>query len=140
MQSSSVSAKRRVAAHRIVTDRLWPSFCFRFWGGRRVLGACTIGNRCLLPNPLIPYPQHFRNARNQNLNLLPTDLMDIYTLYVGQGSLAAVRAGNEAIIVDAHMPNSDEDDITQEQIEQSLQVYLARSDVRGLILTGFDRD
>jgi hypothetical protein len=31
--------------------------------------------------------------------------MDIFTLYAGQGSLAAVRAGDEAIIVDAHMPD-----------------------------------
>jgi beta-lactamase superfamily II metal-dependent hydrolase len=66
--------------------------------------------------------------------------MDIFTLYVGQGSLAAVRSGGEAIIIDAHMPNCDEDDVMQEQIEQSLQVYLSKSRVRGLILTGFDRD
>jgi beta-lactamase superfamily II metal-dependent hydrolase len=64
--------------------------------------------------------------------------MDIFTLYVGQGSLAAVRAGNEAIIVDSHMPNCD--DVTQVQIEKSLQAYLSKSVVRGLILTGFDDD
>lgn len=64
--------------------------------------------------------------------------MDIFTLYVGQGSLAAVRAGNEAIIVDAHVP--ERDDITSEQIEMSLDHYLAKSNVRGLILTGLDRD
>ena len=64
--------------------------------------------------------------------------MDIFTLYVGQGSLAAVRAGNEAIIVDAHMPDCD--DVTLEQIEKSLDHYLAKSIVRGLILTGLDRD
>jgi integrative and conjugative element protein (TIGR02256 family) len=64
--------------------------------------------------------------------------MDVFTLYVGQGSLAAVRAGNEAIIVDAHMPDCDE--ITSPQIEKSLDVYLAKSKVRGLILTGLDRD
>jgi beta-lactamase superfamily II metal-dependent hydrolase len=64
--------------------------------------------------------------------------MDIFTLYVGQGSLAAVRAGNEAVIVDAHMPECD--DITSEQIEKSLDHYLAKSNVRGLILTGLDRD
>jgi beta-lactamase superfamily II metal-dependent hydrolase len=64
--------------------------------------------------------------------------MDIFTLYVGQGALAAVRAGDEAIIVDAHMPN--DDNICQDQIEQSLEHYLAKSKVRGLILTGLDKD
>src|SRR5260370_7499302 len=64
--------------------------------------------------------------------------MDIFTLYVGQGSLAVVRAGNEAVIVDAHMPECD--DVTSEQIEKTLDHYLAKSDVRGLILTGLDRD
>ena len=61
-----------------------------------------------------------------------------FTLYVGQGALAAVRAGNEAIIVDAHMPECD--DVTSEQIERTLDHYLAKSNVRGLILTGLDRD
>src|SRR5436305_13435234 len=64
--------------------------------------------------------------------------MDIFTLYVGQGALAAVRAGNEAVIVDAHMPECD--DVTSEQIEKTLDHYLAKSNVRGLILTGLDRD
>jgi beta-lactamase superfamily II metal-dependent hydrolase len=64
--------------------------------------------------------------------------MDIFTLYVGQGALAAVRAGNEAVIIDAHMPECD--DVSSEQIEKSLDHYLAKSDVRGLILTGLDRD
>lgn len=64
--------------------------------------------------------------------------MDVFTLYAGQGSLAAVRAGDEAIIVDAHMPECD--DVSQDQIEQSLEAYLAKSMVRGLILTGLDRD
>ncbi len=64
--------------------------------------------------------------------------MDIFTLYVGQGALAAVRAGNEAIVIDTHMPNCD--DVTQEQIEQSLNYYLSEKTVRGLILTGLDKD
>jgi beta-lactamase superfamily II metal-dependent hydrolase len=64
--------------------------------------------------------------------------MDVFTLYVGQGSLAAVRAGNEAVIVDAHMTECD--DVTSEQIETSLDHYLAKSNVCGLILTGLDRD
>ena len=64
--------------------------------------------------------------------------MDVFTLYVGQGSLAAVRAGNEAVIVDAHMPECA--DVSSDQIEKSLDHYLAKSNVRGLILTGLDRD
>jgi len=64
--------------------------------------------------------------------------MDIFTLYVGQGALTAIRAGDEAIIVDAHMPNSE--DVCQDQIEQSLASYLSKSKVRGLILTGLDKD
>lgn len=64
--------------------------------------------------------------------------MDIFTLYVGQGALAAIRAGDEAIVVDAHMPNCD--DITQEQIEKSLDCYLSKKNVRGLVLTGLDKD
>lgn len=64
--------------------------------------------------------------------------MDIFTLYVGQGALSAIRAGDEAIVVDAHMPNCD--DITQGQIEESLDYYLSKSDVQGLILTGLDKD
>jgi beta-lactamase superfamily II metal-dependent hydrolase len=64
--------------------------------------------------------------------------MDVFTLYAGQGSLAAVRAGDEAIIVDAHMPECEE--VCQDQIEQSLDHYLSKSNVRGLILTGLDKD
>jgi beta-lactamase superfamily II metal-dependent hydrolase len=64
--------------------------------------------------------------------------MDIFTLYVGQGALAAVRSGNEAVLVDAHMPVCD--DVTQGQIEESLDHYLSKSIVRGLILTGLDCD
>ena len=56
----------------------------------------------------------------------------------GRESLAAIRAGSEAVIVDAHMPKCD--DVTSEQIEKSLHQYLAKRDVRGLILTGLDRD
>jgi len=50
--------------------------------------------------------------------------MDVFTLYVGQGALAAVRAGDEAIVIDAHMPNCDE--VTPEQIQKSLDSYLAK--------------
>ncbi|HXR46685.1 MAG TPA: hypothetical protein VN784_04530 [Candidatus Limnocylindrales bacterium] len=65
--------------------------------------------------------------------------MQIFTLYVGQGSLAAVRAGNEVIIVDAHMPDI-EDHISQAEIEASLDVIIGERVVKGLILTGLDRD
>lgn len=64
--------------------------------------------------------------------------MDIFTLYAAQGDLAAVRAGDEAIIVDAHMPECD--DVTPPQIEASLASYLSGRAVRGLILTGLDKD
>ena len=64
--------------------------------------------------------------------------MDILTLYAAQGDLAAVRAGNEAVIIDAHMPECD--DVNQSQIEAGLRHYLASKHVRGLILTGLDRD
>src|SRR6266851_2414470 len=64
--------------------------------------------------------------------------MELLTLYVGQGALAAVRAGGEAIIVDAHMPDTEE--VTPEQVEDSLSVFTRKSRVVGLILTGFDRD
>lgn len=64
--------------------------------------------------------------------------MDLFTLYAGQGALAAVRTGDEAIVVDAHMP--DGEDVCRGQIEESLASYLANSRVRGLILTGMDKD
>lgn len=64
--------------------------------------------------------------------------MDVLTLYVGQGSLVGIRAGNEGVIVDAHMPEGD--DVTPAEIQQSLSVYFRGITVRGVILTGLDRD
>ena len=64
--------------------------------------------------------------------------MDVLTLYVAQGSLAAVRSGQEVILIDAHMPDCD--DVTQEEIEASLEVFIGKRTVRGLILTGLDKD
>lgn len=64
--------------------------------------------------------------------------MEVFTLYAGQGDLAAVRAGNEAIIVDAHMPTCD--DVTLPQVKESLDVFLAGRHTRGLVLTGLDKD
>jgi len=64
--------------------------------------------------------------------------MDVLTLFVAQGSLAAVRAGDDAIIVDAHMPDCD--DVAPEQIEGTLDIFVKKRNVRGLILTGLDKD
>lgn len=64
--------------------------------------------------------------------------MDVLTLYVGQGELVGIRVGNEGIIVDAHMPESD--DVTPEEIQRTLTVYFRGTVLRGLILTGFDQD
>ena len=64
--------------------------------------------------------------------------MDILTLYVGQGALTGIRVGNEGILVDSHMPETDQ--VTVEEIQQSLSIYFRNITVRGLILTGFDAD
>ena len=64
--------------------------------------------------------------------------MDILTLYVGQGALTGIRTGNEGIVVDAHMPDCD--DVTPDEIKQTLSVYFRGIIVRGLLLTGFDAD
>src|SRR4051812_19589496 len=64
--------------------------------------------------------------------------MEVLTLYAAQGDLAAARAGDEAIIIDAHMPDCD--DVTPEQIEESLDVFVSGRRVKGLILTGLDAD
>jgi beta-lactamase superfamily II metal-dependent hydrolase len=64
--------------------------------------------------------------------------MDILTLYVAQGSLAAVRSGQEVLLIDAHMPDCD--DVTQGEIEATLEIFIGSRTVRGLILTGLDKD
>jgi beta-lactamase superfamily II metal-dependent hydrolase len=64
--------------------------------------------------------------------------MDVCTFYVGQGELVGIRAGNEGIIVDAHMP--DNDHVQADEIKQSLRTYFKAHAVKGLILTGFDSD
>lgn len=64
--------------------------------------------------------------------------MDVLTLYVGQGALAGVRIGKEGIVIDAHMPDCD--DITPDEIKQTLEVYFRGIVVRGLIMTGLDAD
>jgi beta-lactamase superfamily II metal-dependent hydrolase len=64
--------------------------------------------------------------------------MDIMTFYAAQGDIAALRSGDEAIIVDAHMPDCD--DVTSADIAASLSTFVAGKRIRGLILTGLDRD
>ncbi len=64
--------------------------------------------------------------------------MDVVTFYVGQGELVGLRIGGEGVIVDTHMPEGD--DVTMEEIQQSLDIYFRKTRVRGLILTGFDSD
>jgi beta-lactamase superfamily II metal-dependent hydrolase len=64
--------------------------------------------------------------------------MEVFTLYAAQGDLAAVRAGAEAVIIDAHMPDCDH--VTPPQVEESLDVFLTGRQVRGLVLTGLDKD
>lgn len=64
--------------------------------------------------------------------------MDVFTLYAGQGDLAATKAGGESLIIDAHMPECD--DVCPDQLQSSLTGYVADTHVRGLIVTGLDKD
>lgn len=64
--------------------------------------------------------------------------MDVLTLFVDQGALAGIRVGGEGIIVDAHMPESE--NVNPKEIQQSLALYFRGIEVKGLILTGFDSD
>jgi competence protein ComEC len=64
-------------------------------------------------------------------------IMDISTLYVGQGALAIVRNGGEAIVVDSLLPGAEED---RAAVEANINRLLKNHDVVGLILTGFDSD
>lgn len=64
--------------------------------------------------------------------------MKLLTIYVGQGALAAVRHGGEAVIIDSFMPASDEELVSD--IKHQLNVITKGQNVVGLILTGFDND
>lgn len=64
--------------------------------------------------------------------------MDILTLYVGQGALAVVRHGNEAIIVDSLIPDIGDGGI--ERMGALLGRIVKSRKVPGLVLTGFDAD
>ncbi len=64
--------------------------------------------------------------------------MDILTLYVGQGALAVVRHGGEAVFVDSLLPGSDNG--ARQAVEAKLERLLRGYTVPGLMLTGFDSD
>jgi len=64
--------------------------------------------------------------------------MNILTVYVGQGALAAARNGSEVVIVDSFMPSSDEE-LTAD-IKYQLDIFAKGCRVIGLVLTGFDND
>ena len=64
--------------------------------------------------------------------------MSILTLYVGQGALAVVRNGGEAIIVDSYLPGVD--DRLRRRVKEMLDRILRGHRTAGLVLTGFDAD
>ena len=61
--------------------------------------------------------------------------MEVLTVYVGQGELAAVRHQGEAVIVDSRWLAE-----RAETIERQLRIFLKNQSVAGLVLTGFDND
>ncbi len=61
--------------------------------------------------------------------------MEVLTVYVGQGALAAVRHRREAVIVDSRWPTE-----RAEAIEHQLRLFLKDHWLAGLVLTGFDDD
>ena len=61
--------------------------------------------------------------------------MEVLTLYVGQGAMAAIRHLGEALIVDTRWLAERADGI-----ERQLRVFLENQSVAGLVLTGFDDD
>lgn len=61
--------------------------------------------------------------------------MEVLTIYVGQGELAAIRHQGEAVVVDSRWLEELADDI-----ERQLDVFLKNQHVAGLVLTGFDDD
>lgn len=64
--------------------------------------------------------------------------MNIITANVGQGALAIVRHQGEAIIVDSRIPPSDDETVAY--IKDLFALALKDHFVKGLILTGFDKD
>lgn len=64
--------------------------------------------------------------------------MDLITVNVGQGSLAIVRHGSEAIVIDARMPPSGDETVAS--VKRHLAKFLKGFYLRGVILTGLDAD
>ena len=64
--------------------------------------------------------------------------MNVLTIYVGQGALAAAQNLNEAVIIDSFMPVSD-NKLTS-KIKSQLNAFTRGKRVVGLMLTGFDDD
>ena len=64
--------------------------------------------------------------------------MNILTIYVGQGALAAVQHSGEVVIIDSFMPVSDEE-LTSD-IKLQLDTFAKEKRVVGLALTGLDDD
>ena len=61
--------------------------------------------------------------------------MEVLTVYVGQGELAAVRHRGEAVIVDSRWFTERADDI-----ERQVGIFLKDHSLVGLVLSGFDND
>ena len=61
--------------------------------------------------------------------------MELLTLYVGQGNLAVVRHGTQAIVIDTRCLVE-----RAEDIESKVNRFLHRRDLVGIVLTGFDDD
>ena len=64
--------------------------------------------------------------------------MNVLTIYVGQGALAAIQHLNEVVIVDSFMPDSDKK--LMSRIKSQLNTFTKGKMVVGLMLTGFDDD
>lgn len=63
--------------------------------------------------------------------------MEIYTLAVGQGHMTVITHGDEAIIVDTHMPFNEQRVV---YVKRALASILAGRKQAGLVLTSFDAD
>lgn len=64
--------------------------------------------------------------------------MNILTLYVGQGALVMVCAGQEVVFVDSYLPATDAQ--LRKNIQRQVELMMRDRVASGLILTGFDAD
>jgi len=64
--------------------------------------------------------------------------MEIYTLAVGQGHMTVITHGDEAIIVDTHIPRPNEEQVVY--FKGALAGVLRGRKLAGLVLTSFDAD